>query len=56
MRYTTEWVVILVIMGCALGTVYQVYSAGHLFILLPAVLVALLLAGGLHLAKSRRQL
>ena len=54
-RYSTEWVVILFVLGVFSSSVYMAYRAGHLWIFGPCLLVALLLMAGLNRLDSARK-
>jgi F0F1-type ATP synthase assembly protein I len=55
MHYSTEWVIVILVVGCALGVVYQAYASSTLWVLLPASLIGVLFMAGLHVLETRRQ-
>lgn len=53
-RYSTEWIIIVLVLAIFGSSVYTAYRAGHLWILLPCLLVALLIMAGVNRLKSDR--
>ena len=54
MHYSTEWVVLLLVVGCFAGTAYQCYLAGHLWLLVPTCGIGILVVAIFTWLERRR--